>query len=71
MRLKSKSALVTGAGGGLGTAIARRFAAEGASLLCADRDLDRAQATASAIATSGGTAHAFRADVADPLQCTA
>src|SRR4249920_3149276 len=71
MRLKGKVALVTGAGGGLGTAIARRFASEGASLLCADRDLERAAVTASGIAKSGGSAHAFRADVADPLQCEA
>ena len=39
MRLTDKAALVTGAGGGLGTAIATRLAAEGASVLCADRDL--------------------------------
>jgi 3-oxoacyl-[acyl-carrier protein] reductase len=71
MRLKGKSALVTGAGGGLGTAIAKRFAREGAQLLCADGDPDRAQATASAITKSGGSAHAFRADVADPVQCNA
>ncbi len=71
MRLKGKIALVTGAGGGLGTAIARRFAAEGASLVCADRDLPRAQATAAAIAAAGGSAHAFQADVADPAQCEA
>jgi 3-oxoacyl-[acyl-carrier protein] reductase len=71
MRLKGKVALVTGAGGGLGTAIAKRFAGEGASLLCADRDRDRAEATASAITRSGGSAYAFRADVADPPQCDA
>jgi 3-oxoacyl-[acyl-carrier protein] reductase len=71
MRLKTKVALVTGAGGGLGTAIARRFAGEGASVLCTDRDLDRAQATAAAITGSGGSAHASRADVADPAQCEA
>ncbi|MDX2156487.1 MAG: SDR family NAD(P)-dependent oxidoreductase [Hyphomicrobiaceae bacterium] len=71
MRLKDKVALVTGAGGGLGTAIAKRYAAEGASVLCSDRDLARAEATASAIRSSGGKSSAFRADVADPAQCTA
>jgi len=69
MRLNGKVALVTGAGGGLGTAICKRFAVEGASLICADRDGDRAEATASAITKSGGSARAFRADVGDPIQC--
>ena len=71
MRLKGKVALVTGAGGGLGTAIATRFGREGASVLCTDRDLARAEITASAITKSGGAASAFQADVADPLQCDA
>ena len=71
MRLEGKVALVTGAGGGLGTAIAKRFAAEGASLICADRDAGRAQATASAIIKLGATAYALQADVADPMQCDA
>lgn len=71
MRLTGKVALVTGAGGGLGTAIATRFAAEGAAVLCTDRDLDRAEATVSAIVGSGGSAAALRADVADPLNCEA
>jgi NAD(P)-dependent dehydrogenase (short-subunit alcohol dehydrogenase family) len=71
MRLKDKTALVTGAGGGLGGAIARRFAAEGASVLCTDRDLPKAEATVAAITGAGGTASAFPADVADPADCEA
>jgi 3-oxoacyl-[acyl-carrier protein] reductase len=71
MRLMGKVALITGAGGGLGTAIAKRFALEGASLMCADRDGARAAATASAIDKAGGSVRAFRADVADPVECEA
>jgi NAD(P)-dependent dehydrogenase (short-subunit alcohol dehydrogenase family) len=71
MRLHSKSALVTGAGGGLGGAIARRYAAEGAAVLCTDRDLGKAEATVAAITKSGGTAQAFTADVAVAADCEA
>lgn len=71
MRLKGKSALVTGAGGGLGGAIARRFADEGAAVLCTDRDLAKAQVTAKAITAAGGTAIAYRADVAVTAECEA
>lgn len=71
MRLSSKTALVTGAGGGLGGAIARRYAAEGASVLCADLDLATAEATAADITHAGGIAEAFRADVAETGDCEA
>ncbi|MEX2616306.1 MAG: glucose 1-dehydrogenase [Alphaproteobacteria bacterium] len=71
MRLQGKSALVTGAGGGLGGAIARRFAAEGASVLCTDRDLPKAEITVAAIEKAGGIASAFPADVANAADCEA
>ncbi|HEX4894199.1 MAG TPA: SDR family oxidoreductase [Hyphomicrobiaceae bacterium] len=71
MRLQGKIALVTGAGGGLGTAIARTFAREGASVLCTDRDGARAERTVAAITAAGAKAAAFQADVADPAQCEA
>lgn len=69
MRLQGKVALVTGGGGGIGTAVATRFAAEGAAVLCADRDLAKAEATVARIASQGGKAAAFRADVAVPADC--
>ncbi len=69
MRLKGKAALVTGAGGGLGGAIAKRFAAEGAAVLCTDRDLATAETTAARITETGGTASAFTADVGQAADC--
>jgi len=63
-RLAGRVALVTGGGGEIGGAIARRFAGEGAAVLVADIRLDAAQAVAAGIAASGGRATAAEADVA-------
>ena len=69
MRLKDKVAIIVGAGQspgegmGNGRATALTFAREGARVLCVDRDLASAQETADMIATKGGEAAAFKADV--------
>jgi NAD(P)-dependent dehydrogenase (short-subunit alcohol dehydrogenase family) len=63
VRLADQIALVTGAGNGIGQAIARAFAAEGARVVVADIDADAASATAGAIASNGGSALAVRTDV--------
>lgn len=63
--LKGKCALVFGAGGGLGGAIARELAAEGANVVVADIDSAAADATVAAIKAAGGTAMGLMWDIGD------
>lgn len=63
MMLAGKTAVVTGAGAGVGQASALRFATEGARVVCADIDVGGAKETARQIEAAGGTAVAVRADV--------
>jgi 3-oxoacyl-[acyl-carrier protein] reductase len=64
-RFHDTSVIVTGAGSGFGLATAKRFAAEGASLLIADVDEAGARSAAAEISATGGNAVACVADVAD------
>ena len=66
MRLDGKTAVVTGGGRGIGREIGRRFAAEGAQVLLADIDGDRAEAAATEIVEAGGQAASCTADVGTP-----
>jgi 3-oxoacyl-[acyl-carrier protein] reductase len=61
MRLQDKIAIVTGGGSGFGEGIVRKFVAEGARVLIADRNLEGATRVAEAV---GDSARAFEADVA-------
>jgi NAD(P)-dependent dehydrogenase (short-subunit alcohol dehydrogenase family) len=69
--LNGRSAIVTGAGSGVGRASARRFAEEGALVVAADIDLDHAKETVRQVESSGGTAIAVGTDVSDEQQVQA
>ena len=65
MRLKDKAAIITGAGSGLGEAIARRFAVEGASLFICDRNADAVEALSNELSPYAPGVRACEADVSD------
>ena len=65
-RLESKSAVVTGAGQGLGRTTALLFAAEGARVVVADLNRETARDTVDAIREAGGEAIAVVADLSHP-----
>ncbi|MCY4382571.1 MAG: 3-oxoacyl-ACP reductase FabG [Nitrospinae bacterium] len=65
MRLKDKAAIITGAGSGLGEAIARRFAAEGAFLFICDNKARAVQALSEELSVHAPGVLACEADVSD------
>jgi 3-oxoacyl-[acyl-carrier protein] reductase len=69
--LTGRSALVTGAAGGIGSAVAAAFATAGAAVLVTDFDLHAAAAVAERIRASGGTADSCALDVQDPAAAAA
>jgi NAD(P)-dependent dehydrogenase (short-subunit alcohol dehydrogenase family) len=70
-RLQGKTAIVTGAGGGIGGAICRRFAREAAAVVCVDIDGDSVARTVADVRAGGGQAVALTADVADEATAAA
>ena len=62
-RLMGKIAIVTGGGSGIGAAVARAFAREGAEIAICGRRAQALEATREAIASAGGTAVAVPADL--------
>ncbi len=71
MRLEGKSAIVTGSAQGLGAETARRFAAEGSSVVVADLNGVGAEDVAAAIRAEGGEAVAFEVDVTSAAETKA
>jgi len=71
MRLKDRVAIVTGAGAGIGRAIAERFGREGASVVIAEIDAAKGEAAAQAIRASGGEATFVATDVSSEEQVKA
>jgi NAD(P)-dependent dehydrogenase (short-subunit alcohol dehydrogenase family) len=65
MRLEKRTAIVTGGGRGIGRAIAKRFAQEGANVVIAERNAESGERTCKEIQASGGTALFVQTDVAD------
>ena len=63
MQLQDKVTLVTGAGTGIGEAIARLFAQQGARVYLFDRDAETNRRVAESIAAAGGSAEAISGDV--------
>ncbi len=68
MMLEGQAALVTGAGSGIGRAIALKFAVEGASVALADRNLTSVEEAAAQIRSREGSAAALRLDVLQESQ---
>jgi len=71
LNLKDRVALVTGGGAGIGEASARALAAEGCSVVIADRDGAAAERVAASIAPDGRSAVAVTVDVSDAAAVTA
>jgi len=71
MLLKDRVAIVTGAAAGIGEAIARLFASEGAHVHMFDKDADACRSVAEEIVAAGASAASFAGDVRDPAQVSA
>jgi NAD(P)-dependent dehydrogenase (short-subunit alcohol dehydrogenase family) len=67
--LRGQVAVIAGGGGGIGAATSRMLAAAGAAVAVVDNDREAAEDLAATIASSGGNALAFEADLRDEAAC--
>jgi NAD(P)-dependent dehydrogenase (short-subunit alcohol dehydrogenase family) len=67
-RLEGRTAIVTGAAGGIGSATCRLFVREGAAVVAADSDGEGAERLAAALRAEGAKAIACTVDIRDPVQ---
>jgi 3-oxoacyl-[acyl-carrier protein] reductase len=65
MKLENKVAIITGAGSGIGRAIALTFAKEGANIIVADIDVEAAKEVVEEVRSLGRQAHAIKVDVSN------
>lgn len=68
-RFENKVVIVTGAAGGIGSSIAKRFASEGASVVVSDVNFEAAEVVAQALRSEGFKAVAIGADIAQGEAC--
>ncbi len=71
LQLAGKRAVVTGAAGGIGQAIAHSMAAAGVTLALLDRDAEAVAAVAQSLRETGATAEGFGCDISDPASVNA
>ena len=69
--LQNQIAVITGAGSGIGRAIAIGYAREGARVVALDVNAESAKETAKLVSDAGGTANSFALDVAYRAACAA
>ena len=70
-RFQDRTVVVTGGGGGIGSATCRRFAAEGAQVAVLDLNLQACEKVAAEIRDAGGRAQAWRCDITDRAEVDA
>jgi NAD(P)-dependent dehydrogenase (short-subunit alcohol dehydrogenase family) len=66
LKLERRVSVVTGAGSGIGRAVARQLSIEGSRVVLVDIDGAKAEVAAADLCAKGGDARAFQGDVADP-----